>query len=117
MASKGIYQYTVQESNNAGLGQGGSVFLNNASTTFTPDNGVIVAIQNLGEEVKLSTLIPEDTNKFIGTTSGHKGYEGKGDQFDNTIELPASATIFGRFTSVSLEASPDAGNGIICYIG
>ena len=116
MAGKGIYTYSVQESNNAGLGQGGCVYLNDSSTTFTPDNGVIVAIQFLSDAVKIGTLVPEDSSKFIGTTSGHTGYESKGNQFVNTVAFPAGATIFGRFTSVSLNAS-DATGGIICYIG
>ena len=115
MASKGIYQYTVQESNNAGLGQGGSVYLNTNAKTFTPTNGVIVAIQVLGNEVKLDVLTAEDSSKFIGI--GGTGYESAGDTFDSDVILPASSTIFGRFTSVSLAADQSDSNGIICYIG
>ena len=112
MASKGIYQYTVQESSNAGLGQGGSVFLNDASTTFTPDNGVIIAIQALGDTVTLDTLTPENPNKHIGTATTNLGYEGKGNT-STTYEIPSGSTIFGRFTSVSISGS----NPCICYIG
>jgi len=112
MASKGIYQYTVQESNNAGLGQGGSVFLNVAATTFTPTNGVIIAIQALGDDVTLDTLTPENPDKHIGTAVTDLGYEGKGNA-STTYVIPASATIFGRFTSVSLNDT----NACICYIG
>jgi len=114
MASKGIYQYTVQESNNAGLGQGGCVYLD-TTTTFTPDNGVIVAIQFLTDTARIGTLIPEDSSKFIGI--GGTGYESAGDTFDSDVILPASSTIFGRFTSVSLAADQSDNNGIICYIG
>ena len=116
MASKGIYQYTVQESNNAGLGQGGSVYLNTAATTFTPTNGVIIAIQVLGDGATFSTLTPEDTNKHIGTAAGHLGHESGGNQFGSGVTIPQGATIFGRFTSVSL-AADDSGGGVICYIG
>tara|TARA_R100000329_G_scaffold89740_1_gene75257 strand:+ start:136 stop:474 length:339 start_codon:yes stop_codon:yes gene_type:complete len=112
MASKGIYQYTVQESNNAGLGQGGSVFLNNASTTFTPDDGVIIAIQALGDDVTLDTLTPENTEKHIGTATTDLGYEGKGNT-STTYVIPSGSTIFGRFTSVSLADTKPC----ICYIG
>ena len=52
MPGKGIHTYSVQESQNAGLGQAGSVYLNNAGTTFTPTNGVIVAISVLEDDVK-----------------------------------------------------------------
>ena len=75
MASKGIYQYTVQESNNAGLGQGGSVYLNTASTTFTPTNGVIIAIQVLGDGATFSTLTPEDTNNTARSYNFWKIYK------------------------------------------
>tara|TARA_X000001388_G_C2231075_1_gene123172 strand:+ start:2804 stop:3151 length:348 start_codon:yes stop_codon:yes gene_type:complete len=115
MSSKGIYQYTVQESNNAGLGQGGSVYLKTAATIFTPTNGVIVAIQVLGNAVRLDTLTPEDSSKFIGV--GGTGYESAGNTFISSVELPASSTIFGRFTSISLAADTAAADGIICYIG
>ena len=116
MASKGIYQYTVQESNNAGLGQGGSVYLNTASTTFTPTNGVIVAIQIIGDDATFDTLTPENPEKHFGTATGDLGYESGGNQFGSGVTLTQGTTIFGRFTSVSL-AADDSGGGVICYIG
>ena len=114
MAGKGIYTYSVQESNNAGLGQGGSVYLNTDAKTFTPTNGVIIAIQVLSADVSLDVLTAEDSSKFIGI--GGTGYESGGDTFNSSVVLPASATIFGRFTSISL-AADDTDAGVICYIG
>jgi len=110
MASKGIYQYTVQESNNAGLGQGGSVFLD-AGDTFTPDNGVIIAIQAFGNGVTISGLVPENSDKHIGTASTDLGYEGKGST-SSTYTIDANSTIFGRFTSITISS-----DSCICYIG
>ena len=39
MASKGLHSYTVQEAQNATMGQAGSVYLDTDGTTFTPKIG------------------------------------------------------------------------------
>ena len=47
MAGKGIRTYEGSTADNIALGQGGSAYLDTDSTTFTPSNGVVVAITAL----------------------------------------------------------------------
>ena len=113
MASKGIYQYTVQESQNAGLGQVGSVFLDGAAAAgaFTPSKGVVVAITVI-TEAKFDALTAAEENKYASTAVG---YEGLGDTISTGTtgdSFPTGITIFGRWSSV------DVNDGaVICYIG
>jgi len=115
MASKrgGLQGYTVQEAQNSSMGQVGSVFLDTAATTFTPTNGnVIVAITMITDNVGFSALTPEDTTKYIGISQA--GYEGGGDTLATGDQFPQGMTIFGRWTSVSVQTD---GDQILCYVG
>ena len=49
MAGKGLHSYTVQEAQNATMGQAGSVYLDTDGTTFTPTSGVVVAITMISD--------------------------------------------------------------------
>jgi hypothetical protein len=109
MAGKGIHTYSVQESQNAGLGQAGSVYLNNAATTFTPTNGVIVAISVLEDDTAFDTLTAEDSTKYMSQAG--TGYESGGNAI-STNTFPQGSVLFGRWTSISLSAGK-----VIAYIG
>jgi len=116
MAGKrgGIHSYTVQEAQNAAMGQAGSVFLDTASTDFIPTNGVVVAI----------TMITDCAFEFLtgegGDGSGTyinrigDGYESQGDALGSGDSFPAGMTIYGRWTTVSVQTS---GQKCICYVG
>ena len=109
---KGLLRYTAVEADNAGLGQGGSVYLD--GTSFTPTNGVVVAITML-EETSFATLTPEIEGKYL--KAGGTGYEGGGDTLatDGTDTFPQGMTIFGRWTTVDVNTSDSS--KVICYIG
>ena len=109
---KGLLKYTSNEADNIGMGQGGSVFLKGAS--FTPTNGVVVAITML-EETTFATLTPEFEDRYI--KAGGTGYEGGGDTLatDQTDTFPQGMTIFGRWTTVDVDSTDSS--KVICYIG
>ena len=109
MAGKGIHTYSVQESQNAGLGQAGSVYLSNLATTFTPTNGVIVAVNILEDDTAFDTLTAEDSSKYM--SKGATGYESGGNDI-STNTFPQGTVLFGRWTSIDLSAGK-----VICYIG
>ena len=110
MAGKGIYTYSVQESQNAGLGQGGSVFID--GTSFTPSKGVIVAITVVADGTIFETLTAAEPNKYA---SSAVGYEGGGDAIavgSSGDAFPQGLTIFGRWSTVDINTG-----SVICYIG
>ena len=110
MAGKGLHSYTVQEAQNATMGQAGSVYLDTDGTTFTPSSGVIVAITMI-TDTDFDVLTAEDSAKFISATG--TGYEAGGDTLTITDQFPAGLTIYGRWTSVSVNTT----GSCICYIG
>ena len=100
--------YTVVESQNVALGQAGSAFLDTDATTFTPSSGVVVAITMI-TDCGFDTLTAEGgTGKFI-TTAGAGG-----DTLAAADTFPAGVTIYGRWTSVSIQTD---GQQCICYVG
>ena len=101
-----------------GFGQLGSGFTDEA-LAFTPPAGkVIVAITFLGEET-LSGLVADtsiaDTAYFSHTTAvANNG--GNAAETDVGTKFPKGVTIYGRWTSVTLQGGSTEG-GIICYFG
>ena len=109
-----------------GFGQLGSGFVNTIGA-FTPPTGkVIVAIQFLAD-TELSGLVA-DTNQIDATpVAGNTGFfshtapdtvvHGDGaDATDSVTIFPRGLTIYGRWTSVTLDTA-DADGGFICYFG
>ena len=85
-----IRKFTVQEAQNAALGQAGAKFISDNAV----HSGSFVAIQCL-EETVFNVLTPADTTNGYGVGS----YNG------NTMAsetIPAGATIYGRWTSIDL---------------
>ena len=110
MASKGLHSYTVQEAQNATMGQAGSVYLDTDGTTFTPTSGVVVAITMISD-TDFDTLTAETGAKCIEV--GGTGYESAGDTLANSDLFPAGMTIYGRWSSLSVNTN----GACICYIG
>jgi len=99
MAS-GIHKYTVQEAQNASMGQAGAKFISDGEEHL----GVFAAIQCL-EDTIFEELIPEDIVKGYGVGT----YNG------NTMAsetISAGTTIYGKWTKIEL-----ASGLVIAYIG
>jgi len=99
MAS-GIHKYTVQEAQNASMGQAGAKFISD----IEPHTGSFAAIQCL-EDTVFTTLTPEDTVNGYGVGA----YNG------NTMAgetISAGTTIYGKWTTIDL-----ASGLVIAYIG
>ena len=102
MASS-LQNLTVQEAQNAALGQAGAKFISD-NATHTLSTGNFVAIQCL-EDTVFTALTPSDTSKGYGVGS----YNG------NTMAsetIPAGVTIYGSWTTVDLTSGL-----VIAYIG
>jgi|TARA_Y100000015_G_scaffold28390_1_gene27647 hypothetical protein len=108
------------------FGQLGSAHLHNdAGTTLTPPDGmVIVAIQFLAE-TQLDVLTCDTSNSLsYGGTNTNRVYfgqtnsnvSGNSETTDSAVKFPQGLTIYGRWTQVSL-AAQDTDGGIVCYFG
>ncbi len=105
MASqKTSLQYlTVQEAQNASMGQAGAKFIKDTAT-HTLTSGNFVAIQCI-EDTVFSALTPLDEIKGYGVGS----YNGNSMVAET---IPAGMTIYGRWTTIDL-----ASGAVIAYIG
>ena len=104
-----IQRLTVQEAQNAALGQAGSIY-HGGTDTIT---GKFVAIQFLEDAVFNSTsgLVAVEDTLFPNTQSGATGIDSDGDAVDS-VTFPAGMTIYGRWTQIIL-----ASGKIIAYRG
>jgi hypothetical protein len=96
-----LRKYSVNESNNIGLGQAGCLFEDGTSDITGKK---IVAIQFI-EDSTFTTLTPEDSS-YVGTLGGN------GDAIDSSNTFPQGVTIFGRWTAFTL-----ASGSVIAYLG
>ena len=117
LPQRGLQTYTVQEAQNAALGQLGSCFLDLAASTVEPTGDrCIIAITAL-TDVEFSHLESvkdkyDGQENWISTTGD--GFADLGDTIDSANEIPRGVTIYGRWSKVSLNAN---GMQCICYIG
>jgi len=97
-----LHKYSVNESNNIGLGQAGSIL----ETGNTPVSGKeIVAITFLEDSV-FSLLTPESgTNLYIGNSNNN------GDS-TASVTFPQGVTIFGRWSAFTLSSG-----SVVAYLG
>ena len=96
-----LRKYSVNESNNIGLGQAGCLF---EDGTDAITGKKIVAIQFISDST-FTTLTPEDSS-YVGTSGGN------GDAIDSSNTFPAGVVIFGRWTGFTL-----ASGSVIAYLG
>ena len=113
-ARKGLHVYSVQEAQNAGLGQAGSIHVAGTSLV-TAANGVFVAITFL-EDTTFATsdtegLIAEDAGLFPSSVGTSSKISANGVVTDSET-FPKGITIFGRWTKFTL-----ATGKVIAYIG
>ena len=108
----GVNSYTVQESSNTGLGQGGSVFIDTTGADITPPSGrvfIAVTIIEPTEFTKLEATAPDMYISTAGTasTTGPPGY-----LIDASNVFPTGITIFGRWDKINLDLGV-----VIAYLG
>ena len=123
MAGKGIHTYSVQESQNLGLGQGGSVYTTASSDAIKPPTGrVFVAITMLADAVfdSASGLIAEVATQYVNTETAandladgsETANQGSGGIVVDSVTFPKGITIYGRWTEIDVSSG-----SILAYIG
>jgi hypothetical protein len=113
----GTHKYTVQEAQNAALGQAGSIFVAGAGEITATNNSIFVAIQFLEDTVFDSS---DDGLKAVGDRQSYPDSTGtcKNISVDdngavvNSETFPAGMTIYGRWLSFKLSSGK-----VIAYVG
>ena len=111
---RGLHKYTVQESQNAGLGQAGSKYLNTSNTDkITCSIGYFVDIKFITDTVFNSTngLVAIDDTLYPYSQAGTIGIDADGDAVDS-MTFGKGITIYGRWKQIIL-----ASGSIVAYIG
>ena len=112
---KGLYSYTVQEAQNAGLGQAGCIFIDQATAIVAPTGSVFVAITFLADTTLDASggLIAEDSSRWANTEAAASAGGSGGIQIDASNTFPKGITIYGRWTEIDL----DSAGTLIAYLG
>lgn len=94
------------------LGQLGNTFVDSTSAVTPPAGKVFVALSFLAD-TSFSALVSESA-VFCSTSAGGSG--SGGDAIDSSQIFPKGLTLYGRFTSFTLNAA-DADGGVVAYVG
>jgi hypothetical protein len=101
------------------FGQLGSGFVDTTGA-FTPPTGKVVVAITFLADTNLAGLVADTAQgndaAFFGTAAAVTGNGSGADSVDATQVFPKGLTIYGRWTSVTLNAN-DTDGGIICYFG
>ena len=102
--ANGLHKYTVQEAQNAALGQAGSVFIDDQDI----HTGLFVAITAIEDSVVDASDCTNIANTMVDGASGTTGAT----TMTTDFTIPKGTTIFGRFEFFSL-----ASGKVIAYKG
>ena len=106
----GIHNYSVQEAQNAALGQAGALLTNDASNAIDAPTGTTWVALQMVDDVTFTTLTQE-SNKWFGSAAGATDLDSNGDTTSG-ITFAAGMTIYGRWSTFTL-----AGGTVIAYLG
>ena len=108
----GNRKYSEQESANIGLGQVGSIFVDDTSAT-TPSGGNFIALTVIADAT-FTTLTPEDGAGGLHISTGSASTSGAtgGNAIDSSNTFTGGTTVFGRWSTFTL-----AGGAVVAYIG
>ena len=111
---RGLHNMSVQEAQNASLGQAGAILHTGTDTITAPTGSVFVAIQFLEDTIFNSTdgLHAQDDNYWPNSQQGALSIDSDGDAVDS-VTFPAGMTIYGRWDSFILTAT----GSVIAYLG
>ena len=117
MAQKGLYTFTVQEAQNATLGQAGTAYLTDASTYTPPTGQVVIAIQFVEDTIfdssdaTLSADQAASTDASLWPTDAIGGAGTNSDPIAGAT-MPAGMTIYGRWKAVAIDSG-----AVFLYLG
>tara|TARA_R110002051_G_scaffold141915_1_gene215212 strand:+ start:1546 stop:1893 length:348 start_codon:yes stop_codon:yes gene_type:complete len=112
-ARRGLHNLTVQEAQNASLGQAGAIFHAGTDTITAPTGSAFTAIQFIEDAVFNGTdgLTAVDDKYWPNTQSGATSIDSNGTVVDS-VTFSAGTTIYGRWSSFILSSGK-----VIAYLG
>jgi hypothetical protein len=105
----GLHGFTVQEAQNASLGQAGVAFVSGTATYTPPENQIVIAIQFTADTLFDSS---DATTADENWPTDAQGGPGTNSVAINQTTMPAGMTIFGRWKTVAF----DSGSAFL-YLG
>ena len=99
--ANGLQKFTIQEAQNASLGQAGVAFLSGTGTYTPPTGQVVVAIQFVEDSLFDSS---DATTADENWPTDAQGGPGTGSVAINQSTMLAGITIYGRWKTVALDA-------------
>jgi len=113
---QGVQGYSVSETQNLALGQAGSIYIAGVTNAVTPPAGsVFVAIQVVTAatfDSGTDGLRGENDDNFPSTVGTSTDIDANGGAVVDSVSFPAGITIYGRWTSILLDAG-----SVIAYVG
>ena len=111
----GLQRLTVQEAQNATLGQAGCVFVDTATAAAAPAGKAFVAITMLSDVTFANSggLVAEDSDRWANTETAASAGGSGGIEIDTSNSFPKGMTIYGRWTSIELNST----GTVLAYIG
>ena len=109
--AKGLHTFTVQEAQNATMGQAGTAFVDSGqgTDTYTPPTGtVVVAIQAI-DDTTFTTNTTSENGDYASPAAAGAGTNGHD---MSTLTISSGITIYGRFSAVDISAGK-----AILYLG
>ena len=104
MAKGSLSTYSVQEAQNAALGQAGSIFVSGTAAVACK-SGVFVAITFLEDSVfHNSGLTAEEQEKYPSDTGTGLDISDAGGSVTDSETFPKGVTIYGRWTGFRLNS-------------
>ena len=104
----GIHKFTVEESQNLGLGQGGVSYIS-TTADYTPPSGMVVLAMTFIEDAVFGVNTTVESTDF---TSQAVAGGGTGAEAFGGDTFTAGITIYGRFTKIHL-----ASGSAMLYLG
>jgi len=100
--AKGLHTFTVQEAQNATMGQASTVFVDDTGA-FTPraNSGLVIVAIQVMEDCEFSVLTPEDSNNHVGAGAAEITTHTTGESLDGVTVL-AGTTFYGRWTAATM---------------
>ena len=107
---KGLQVFTVQESQNAALGQAGCILIDDTTNDIDAPTGTTWVALQIIDDATFTTLTQE-SNRWFGSATGATDLDSNGDTTSG-ITFPSGMTIYGRWSKFNL-----AGGTVIAYLG
>mgnify|MGYP003656472945 FL=1 len=103
--AKGLHTFTVQEAQNATMGQASTVWADDTDA-FTPrvNSGLVIVAIQVMEDCVFSLLTPEDSDNHVGAGAAEITTHNLGQSLAG-VTILAGTTFYGRWTAATMSTA------------